>query len=69
MKRQLDKSLNYLYKRLDEIELKERPIHQGEKLSPEEDYQEGKANWYFHESSWYMRELNGYDGYGCDGYR
>lgn len=35
-------------------------------VSPEERYQEKKKHWYFHESSWYMRGLNAYDGYGCN---
>jgi hypothetical protein len=34
-------------------------------MSPEERYQHKKNAWYFHESSWYMRHDNGYDGYGC----
>jgi hypothetical protein len=33
---------------------------------PEERYQHKKEAWYFHESSWYMRHDNGYDGYGCN---
>jgi hypothetical protein len=36
------------------------------KLSPEGRYQMMKEAWYFHKSSWYMRESNGYDGYGCN---
>ena len=36
------------------------------RMSPEERYQRKKEAWYFHESSWYMRRSNGYDGYGCN---
>jgi hypothetical protein len=25
-----------------------------------------KQHWYWHESSWYWRGVNGYDGYGCN---
>jgi hypothetical protein len=34
--------------------------------SPEERYQHKKEAWYFHESSWYMRHDNGYDGQRCN---
>jgi uncharacterized protein YheU (UPF0270 family) len=34
--------------------------------SLEERYLTLKKEWYFHESSWYMRRTNGYDGYGCN---
>lgn len=27
-----------------------------------------KETWYFHDSSWSMRETNGYDGRGCNGH-
>ena len=36
------------------------------RMSPEERYQRKKEAWYFHESSWYMRHDNGYDGQGCN---
>jgi hypothetical protein len=35
-------------------------------VPPEQRYQDKKKHWYFHESSWYMREANGYDGQGCN---
>jgi hypothetical protein len=35
-------------------------------MSPEDRYQQKKEAWYFHESSWYMRHDNGYDGQGCN---
>jgi len=31
-------------------------------MSPEERYQHKKKAWYFHESSWYTRHNDGYDG-------
>jgi len=34
-------------------------------ISPEDRYQDKKQQWFFHESSYYMRGLGGYDGYGC----
>jgi hypothetical protein len=34
--------------------------------SPEDRYQNRKEAWYFHESCWYMRHNNGYDGHGCN---
>jgi hypothetical protein len=34
--------------------------------SPEDRYQHKKKAWYFHESSWYMRHNDGYDGHGCN---
>ena len=39
------------------------------RMSPEERYQLKKKAWYFHDSSWYMRQgrdgiESGYDGYG-----
>jgi hypothetical protein len=36
------------------------------RMTPEERYQQLKEEWYFHDSSWYMRHDNGYDGYGCN---
>ena len=33
---------------------------------PEARYQREKEQWFFHESSWYMRHDNGYDGQGCN---
>jgi hypothetical protein len=36
------------------------------RVDPEDRYQDKKKAWYFHESSWYMRHNNGYDGYGCN---
>jgi hypothetical protein len=35
------------------------------RISPEKRYQDRKEPWYFHQSSWYMRKANGYDGEGC----
>jgi hypothetical protein len=35
-------------------------------IPPEERYKDKKKVWYFHESSWYMRHNNGYDGQGCN---
>jgi hypothetical protein len=39
-----------------------------QKMIEEVDYQENKKQWYFHDSSWYMRRANGYDGKGCNDY-
>ena len=41
------------------------------RVHPEERYQHKKEAWYFHESSWYMRQgrdgiESGYNGYGCN---
>jgi hypothetical protein len=36
------------------------------RISREERYQRNKEAWHFHESSWYMRHDNGYDGHGCN---
>ena len=36
------------------------------RTSPEERYQRSKEAWYFHESSWYIRHNNDYDGQGCN---
>lgn len=36
------------------------------KPSAEERYQMFKENWFFHDSSWYMRGLEAYDGHGCN---
>jgi hypothetical protein len=36
------------------------------RMPPEERYQCKKQHWYWHESSWYWRGVNGYDGYGCN---
>ena len=36
------------------------------RVPPEDRYQHKKEAWYFHESSWYMRHNNGYDGHGCN---
>jgi hypothetical protein len=36
------------------------------RVNPEDRYQDKKKAWYFHESSWYMRQSNGYDGQGCN---
>ena len=38
----------------------------GLKRKPEERYQRQKQHWYWHESSWYWRGVNGYDVYGCN---
>jgi hypothetical protein len=35
-------------------------------VPPEQRYKDKKEHWYFHQSSWYMRGANGYDGYGCN---
>jgi hypothetical protein len=31
-------------------------------------YEDHRVHWYFHDSSWYMRGVNGYDGQGCNQY-
>jgi hypothetical protein len=31
-------------------------------------YEDHREHWYFHESSWYVRGVNGYDGQGCNQY-
>jgi hypothetical protein len=37
------------------------------KVSPDQRYQSIKKEWYFHKSSWYMRDQSkGYDGHGCN---
>ena len=37
------------------------------RIPPEQRYQSQKREWYFHESSWYMRGVvSGYDGKGCN---
>jgi hypothetical protein len=38
------------------------------KMIQEADYQDMKKAWYFHDSSWYMRHANGYDGKGYNQY-
>lgn len=38
------------------------------RISPEKRYHDRKEPWYFHQSSWYMRKANGYDGEGCTEY-
>jgi hypothetical protein len=35
-------------------------------MRQERDYQEYRKHSYFHDSSWYMRGTNGYDGKGCN---
>ena len=35
-------------------------------VPPEQRYQKQKEHWYFHKSSWYYREEEGYDGHGCN---
>ncbi len=52
----------------DEITQEELDYYKRKNLetSPEERYQGLKKEWYFHDSSWYMRHDNGYDGYGCN---
>jgi hypothetical protein len=58
-------SIDELNKRIDLIEKlrrKEEPIRQ---MTLEERYQKMKEVGYFHESSWSMRHVNGYDRYGC----
>jgi hypothetical protein len=37
------------------------------KMIEEVFYQTMKEEYYFHDSSWYMRNANGYDGKGCTG--
>jgi hypothetical protein len=34
-------------------------------MTPEQRYQREKRHWYWHESSYYNRGLEAYDGYGC----
>jgi hypothetical protein len=36
------------------------------RVSSEQRYQDKKKNWFFHESSWYSRGTNRYDGCGCN---
>ena len=36
------------------------------RLAPEERYQLKRGHWYWHDSCWYRRNANGYDGYGCN---
>jgi hypothetical protein len=31
-------------------------------------YEDHRQHWYWHKSSWYTREVNGYDGQGCNGF-
>ncbi len=52
----------------DEITQEELDYYKRKNLetTPEQRYQDKKKHWYFHESSWYMRGVNGYDGYGCN---
>jgi hypothetical protein len=38
------------------------------RVSPEIRYQIKKAKWYWHESSYYNRGLDAYDGIGCNGF-
>lgn len=52
---------------MDTIERKEEEAEVQKEKTPEEElYQAFKKEWYFHDSSWYMRNANGYDGYGCN---
>lgn len=56
---------------MDAIERKEEEIQEQQKkeMTPEEHmYQAFKKAWYFHESSYYMHDAKGYDGYGCNPY-
>lgn len=64
--RTADKALDKLLERLDAAEAKKEVKEEKErKWTPEEWYQELKRRWYFHNTSWYMRLLNGHDGKGC----
>jgi len=36
-------------------------------VPPEQRYQNQKEEWFFHESSWYYRGEERYDGHGCNG--
>ena len=36
------------------------------RISPEQRYQQKKENWLFHDSSYYARGLEAYDGFGCN---
>ena len=63
------KSIDKINERLDAIEREEEEIQeqQKKKMTPEEHmYQAFTKAWYFHESSYYVRGANGYDGYGCN---
>lgn len=60
-------SIEELHKRIDLVEkLRRRKGELIRQMTPEERYQKMKEAWYFHDSSWYMRHDNGYDGYGCN---
>ena len=62
-----NESIDELSKRIDVVE-KERKKEEGKPRMTREEalYQMKKKAWYFHESSWYMRHNNGYDGFGCN---
>lgn len=64
----IKQSIYKLNERLDILEELRRKRKQGllKPMRPEERYQMMKEAWYLHESSWSMREANGYDGYGCN---
>jgi hypothetical protein len=66
----LERSINNISKRLEEIESQET-INK-DKVDPDQiarqKYREYKEHSYFHKSSWYMRGLNAYDGQGCNGF-
>jgi hypothetical protein len=66
----LERSINNILKRLEEIESQET-INKDKIDSDQaarQRYDEYKEHWYFHKSSWYMRGLNVYDGQGCNGF-
>jgi hypothetical protein len=66
----LERSINNISKRLEEIESRET-VNKDQIDSDEiarQRYDEYKEHWYFHKSSWYMRGLNAYDGQGCNGF-
>jgi hypothetical protein len=52
-----DKGLRKLLNELDIAEtINQKQVEQNEKWTPERCYQELKKRWYFHGSSWYMRQ-------------
>jgi hypothetical protein len=60
-------SIDEMNNRVDAVEkLRRRKGELIRPMTPEERYQNMKEAWYFHESSWYMRHDNGYDGHGCN---
>jgi hypothetical protein len=57
-----------LHNLLESMTYEEVDYYKRKKLEvpPERRYHHKKEHWYFHETSWYMRGVNGYDGYGCN---